>query len=330
MDNFKDGVATFVMPHWRKDDDLSRVHLDEAINSIEQQTDKNWHLVIIDDSSPCEKAKQYLEQIKNRLQTKVTVIYMNINQGSGVARNKGIEWAHKNNSPIILFLDADDVCHPQRLEVVRKYYVNDDEINVVYSTFNVIDEYGEKTEYNKVPREIREILDGHKQDIVQGENAWIKIGTEKNYTNLTSSTAVKTKIAYDTLFPDVRVSEDTHTWLRYGAHKGKFVYDESIPSLYRIPSDVKTASSSRERLEKFCMKKVEVDTDGFIQAMKIALNNKLIDMKDKDELMVRFYIKLAESMKYATENVLMYELIEKAKMIDPNIAEILIKEKGII
>lgn len=330
MDNFKDGVATFVMPHWRKDDGLSRIHLDEAIKSIEQQTDKNWHLVIIDDSSPCEKAKQYLEQIKKELQTRVTVIYMNTNQGPGMARNKGIKWAYENNSPIILFLDADDVCHPRRLEVVRKYFINDEEINVVYSTFNVIDEYGKQIEYNNVPREIREILDGHKQDIVQGENAWIKIGTEKNYTNLTSSTAVKTQIAYDTLFPNVHVSEDTHTWLRYGAHKGKFVYDKSIPSLYRIPSDVKTASSSRERLEEFCMKKIEVDTDGFIQAMKIAINNKLIDMKDKDELMVRFYIKLAESMKYAAENELMYGLIEKAKRIDPNVAEILVKEKGIL
>lgn len=324
------GTAAFVMPHWREENGLSRIHLEEAVASIEHQTDSNWHLVIVDDCSPCEEAVQYLDRIKDRLQDKVTIIKLEQNSGSGIARNKGIEWAYQNESPIVLFLDADDVSHPRRLEAVRAHFVQDPGVNVVYSSFEVIDEHGEKTPDEKIAPAIREILDGHKENVVEGENAWIQIATEKNYTNLTSSTAVRTRIAYETPFPDVRVSEDAHTWLRYGAHRGTFVYDDTIPSLYRIPSDSKSASASRERLENFCARKVKVDTDGFLKAMEIALENGTIKADEKDELLVRFYIKLAESMKYAGADNLKTELTGKAKMLDRELAVKLIEEKELV
>ena len=324
-----DGTATFVMPHWREENTLSRIHLEEAIASVKCQTDSNWHLVIVDDCSPCEEAVSYLEQIKYDLQDKVTILKLERNSGSGMARNRGIEWAYQNDSPIVLFLDADDVSHPRRLETVRAYFVQDPKVNVVYSTFEVIDEYGKKTPDEKIAPAIREILDGHKENVVEGEKAWIQIATEKNYTNLTSSTAVRTDIAYKTPFPDVRVSEDAHTWLRYGAHKGIFVYDETIPSLYRIPSGSKSASASRERLENFCDRKVKVDTDGFLKAMEIALKNGTTRPDEKDELLIRFYIKLAESMKYAGADNLKIELENKAKLLNRNLAEKLIEEKGL-
>lgn len=328
--DFKNKFATFVMPHWRNENEQSRVHLDEAVYSIEKQTDPNWHLVIIDDCSPCQDAIKYLDQIKERMGDKVTIIKLKQNCGSGIARNKGIEWAYKNNSPIILFLDADDVCHPKRLETVRAHFVQDPQVNVVYSTFEVINEHGEKVEYDNIAPAIREILDGHKSRVVEGENAWLQIAAEKNYTNLTSSTAVRTDIAYETPFPDVRVSEDTHTWLRYGARKGIFVYDGSIPSLYRIPSASKSASASRERLENFCARKVEVDTDGFLKAMEISIENGGIKNEDRNECMVRFYIKLAESMKYAGAELLKTELVERAMTLNQELSEKLIEEKGLI
>lgn len=328
--DFENKFATFIMPHWRNGDEQSRVYLDEAVYSVEKQTDSNWHLVIIDDCSPCEDAIKYLDQIKERIGDKVTIIKLKENSGSGIARNKGIEWAYKNNSPIILFLDADDVCHPKRLETVRAHFVQNPEVNVVYSTFEVIDEHGEKVAYDNIDPAIREILDGHKEKVVEGENAWLQIAIEKNYTNLTSSTAVRTDIAYKTPFPDVRVSEDAHTWLRYGAHKGIFVYDESIPSLYRIPTTSKSASASRERLENFCARKVEVDTDGFFKAMEISLENGNIKEEDRNECIVRFYIKLAESMKYAGAEELKTELIEKAMTLNRGLSEEILEEKGLI
>ncbi len=329
MCDFVNGIATFVMPHWRNENVYSKNYLDEAICSIENQTDHKWHLVIVDDCSPCRDAVDYLEQIRNRLNDKVTIIKLHENSGAGIARNKGIEWAYHHHSPFILFLDADDICHQKRLEVVRRHFVSDCTVNVVYSTFEVIDEAGLRVSNEKIDPSIKEILNGHKKNVVEGENAWIQIATEKNYTNLTSSTAVRTDIAYNTPFPNERVSEDAHTWMRYGAHKGKFVYDESIPSLYRIPSTTLSASASRDRLTHFCENKIRVDTDGFFKAMQIALENENITCDEERKLLACFYVKLAESMAYAGNDRLKNDLLRKAISISPKIVERKIREKGL-
>lgn len=330
MNDFKNGVATFVMPHWRMDNELSKVHLDEAIESVVKQTDENWHLVIIDDCSPCKEAVEYLDSIKERLGNKVTVIKMSENRGSGMVRNEGIAWAYNNHSPIVLFLDSDDVSHPRRLEIVRKHFMEEPSVNVVYSTFKIIDEFGKETPDEKIDPAILEIMDGHRNNVVEGENAWIQIATEKNYTNLTSSTAVRTDLAYETPFPDIRVSEDAHTWLRYGAHKGIFVYDETIPSLYRIPAVSTEASASRERLENFCVRKIETDTDGFFKAMEIALDNGNITEDQKDDITARFYIKLGESIKFAGESALARDLVKEAMQLNEQLATKLAEEKGLL
>lgn len=57
---------------------------------------------------------------------------------------------------------------------------------------------------------------------------------EENYINLTSCKAVRTSLAVAEEFPEASVSEDRHTWMRYGAHPGKFVFLLEIKDGYRI------------------------------------------------------------------------------------------------
>ena len=91
--DYKNGTATFVIPHWRTENDLSRKHLDETIQGIMNQTDDNWNIVLVDDDSPCKEAKEYLETIKALNPEKIHVIYCEENKGPGHARNCGIEFA---------------------------------------------------------------------------------------------------------------------------------------------------------------------------------------------------------------------------------------------
>lgn len=311
--DYKNGTATFVIPHWRTENDLSRKHLDETIQGIMNQTDDNWNIVLVDDDSPCKEAKDYLETIKARNPEKIHVIYCEENKGPGHARNCGIEFAYKNGSPIVLFNDADDISNPKRLENVRKKFIENDDVNVVYSTFKVIDENSNLVEESKLSPAIYETLEGHTRDIVEGENAWIAIATDKNYTNLTSATAVRTDLAYMEPFPLVKASEDANTWLRYAAHKGQFIYDATIPSLYRIPQN--TECSTRARLNNFYEVKANVDSDGFFKAMEIALENKNIDYSQCNSLKVKFYVKLAESLLNGKQKELAKEQINKAMLI---------------
>ncbi len=312
-DDYIKGTATFVMAHWRQDNDASRIHLEEAIDGICRQTDDNWQLVIIDDKSPCQEAIEYLKIISEKNPEKIKVIFKETNDGPGICRNIGIEWAYKHNSHIILFNDADDISDPKRLETVRRIFCENPEANVVYSTFSVIDENSNPVNESKLTPSILEILEGHKNNPIQGKNAWILIGTELGYTNLTSSPSVKTAVAYKYPFPSERVSEDQHAWLRYSAGGGCFIYSGDIPSLYRIPQGTPTVS--RSRINEYYVQKAEVDTKGFLEAIRIAEENGSIPLNERDDLLISFYVKLAETLGREQEYELANQQIVKATAI---------------
>ena len=329
--DFKNGTATFVMPHWRNENDVTKRYLDETLESIFNQTDKNWQLVIIDDLSPSQEAKEYLRTIqKNNPDKKIEIIFKETNDGPGYCRNIGVKWAYEHNSPIVLFNDADDISHPRRLEVARKIFVEDPEASVVYSTFKVIDENSQIVPMEKLTQSIVEILEGHMHNPPQGINAWIEIGTEKGYTNLTSATVVKTELAYKYPFPPEKVSEDSHAWMRYSAGGGIFVYCGEIPTLYRIPQNT-AGSSSRSReggKHGFYVAKARVDTDGFSHALEIAVTNGKINPAEREDLMIKFYIKLAHTLARENEIDLANEQVKKAAALSREKAKKVIAERG--
>ena len=121
--------------------------------------------------------------------------------GPGVSRNVGVLAALERNHSIILFNDSDDISHPKRLEVVKKIFLEQPQIDVVYSTFEVIDENNRLTPIEKISSPILEILESHMQNPLEGDNIWIKMGTETGITNITSSTACTYEICISLPFP---------------------------------------------------------------------------------------------------------------------------------
>lgn len=291
---FAEGIGVFIMPHRIPVTNLARIHLDEAIESIERQTDKNWQLVIIDDYSQNVYLQEHLQLIKKRLQEKVHLIFLKEHVGTGQARNIGIQYANKIGAPFVLFNDTDDLSHCKRLELARQAFIKNSDANVVYTSFNVIDEYDHLVGKEKICGSVYEILEGHKENIVNGDRAWIKIATEKNYTNLTSCTAVRTSLAIKEPFPKSSVSEDSHTWLRYGAHSGKFIFLPNIKNAYRTCSG--TDSRSRKSNNDFYEQKLMTDMDGFEKAAMIAISNRTIDVKELPLIRIGFYVRLSHSM----------------------------------
>jgi glycosyltransferase involved in cell wall biosynthesis len=328
--NCKDGIATFVMPHWRDENVVSKRYLDETLKNIFDQTDPNWQLVIIDDLSPCKEAVDYLDEVKANYPDKIHIIRKKTNNGPGFCRNMGIKWAYEHKSPLVLFNDADDISDVRRLEVARKIFVKDPEASVVYTTFKVIDEDSKLVPMENLTQSIIEILEGHQHNPPQGPNAWIEIGTEKGYTNLTSATVVDTELAYKYPFPPEKVSEDSNAWMRYSAGGGKFVYSGEIPTLYRIPQHT-AGSSSRSReggKHGFYVAKARVDTDGFTRAVEIAITNGKIKVEQRDQLLIKFYLKLGETMYRESEMDIAQQQVHRAWLIDEEITKKVIKEKG--
>ena len=288
-------------------------HFLESVESIKRQTDDNWILVMVDDYSHDNRVYETIDLIKKDLKDKVHVIYSHENYGAGTARNKGIRYANEIGAPFILFNDSDDLSDPRRLELVRKAFEEDETVNVVYTSFDVIDEAGNIVELEKVNPSVREIIEGHQVDIVEGERAWIGIATKKKYTNLTSCTAVKTSLAIAEPFPKSSVSEDCHTWLRYGAHPGKFVFLREIKGKYRICTGV--ASRSRSNNNDFYEKMLEMDSAGFEQAVKIAQKYDTMGGLDENDLRTAFCVRLGLCLLHGGEEIYCKKALERAVAI---------------
>ena len=301
--------AAFIMPVKISGSERDLRFLHESVESLKAQTDKDWVLIMVDDFSDNEKVTAALEEIKADLKERADVIHLEKNVGAGQARNVGVKRAEELGAPFILFNDSDDNSDPRRLELCRKAF-EDETVNVVYSSFDIIDENGNVRSPEGINMSVQEILDGHKVDIVEGEDAWIQIATKKKYTNQTSSTAVRTSIAVKTPFPKRSVSEDSHTWVRYGAYPGKFVFLRDIKNSYRICTDQQ--SRSRSLYDDFYDQMAAVDIEGFEEAMKLAKSFGRVKPEDEDGIRRAFYVRLALSEYHGGADSVGEKLLRKA------------------
>jgi hypothetical protein len=286
--------ATFVMPHFA-DRPQSADWLEEAVGALLAQTDPNWVLVIVDDASPDTRARDRLQAIGHEHVGKVAVLLQGQHQGAGACRNIGVRWAKERGSPLVLFNDADDISHPRRLEAVKTIMRERPGVGFVYSSIDVIDERGLELPRERLIPALQEILESHERSPVEGADGWIRMGTETGYTCVTSTVAVRTKVAVAHPFPHVPFSEDAHTWLRMSADV-RLAFADGIPSQYRVPQDAR-GQCSRDRLGAECDQiKVIVDTEGFGEAMTLAIQRGRIGREDARFLWERFFLRLAQTM----------------------------------
>ena len=305
--------AAFIMPMRIGGNERELRHLRASVASIGNQTDKDWILIIIDDCSDDEEVYAAVEELREDLKDKLHLIRMEKHVGVGMARNAGVRYARELGVPFVLFNDADDISDPRRLELVRKAFQEDDTANVVYMSFDVIDENDRIVPQEDICFSVREIIQGHQKDVLEGENAWIGIATKKNYTNLTSCTAVRTWLAAKEPFPKAPVSEDSHAWLRYGAYPGRFVFLREIKNHYRICSDVQ--SRSRSNNLDFYEQKSTVEQDGFEKALALARGFGRVRPGEEDGIRTAFYVRLALSMLYGESDNSAKKLLQSAAAI---------------
>ena len=323
MNNRKEFSSAFIIPYYANEHEQQeqgrkkRLLIAETIEGLFLQTDQDWSAFIVVDLPPNEETHDYLIQLKHKHYPKIDVIFLERNVGPGGSRNLGVLKALERGHSIILFNDSDDISHPKRLEVVKKILLENPHIDVVYSTFEVIDENNRLTSTEKISSPILEILESHLQNPLEGDNIWIKMGTETGITNITSSTAVRIEFAYQCPFPNEKASEDFHSWMRMSAFGANFKYTSLIPTKYRIPSFIKNqASRARIGSNNFNQIKARVDSDAFSKATEIALGRNIIKPEEIPMLKAKFYKRLAKSMKREMENELVDELLNKAAQLE--------------
>ncbi len=99
--------------------------LKEAILSIRSQTYRNWELHLLNDGST--DAGPDIAQELSSMDSRIQLHHLS-HGGIVNALNVGLE---RSNAPFIARMDADDICHPQRLEKQVNYLEQNPKIGLV-------------------------------------------------------------------------------------------------------------------------------------------------------------------------------------------------------
>lgn len=111
----------------------------EAINSVVNQTYKNWELIVIDDGS----SDNTVETIKFLAAEDERIHFYANEKNIGVAetRNRGFDIA---NGEYIALLDSDDIWLCEKLEK-QIVLAKEKEADIIYTSYEIIDIHGNKT-----------------------------------------------------------------------------------------------------------------------------------------------------------------------------------------
>lgn len=123
--------------------------LEESINSIVNQTYKNWELIIVNDASTdgsLSIIKDFLKKYPQKI--KVKNLRRNLNRGGDPAANEGFSLA---KGELVARMDADDVALPGRLENQVKYMLIHKEVFMLGGQAKVIDKRGRVMGQKRVP-----------------------------------------------------------------------------------------------------------------------------------------------------------------------------------
>ena len=122
----------------------SAPYLSETINSVINQTFKNWKLVIVDGNSNIETRK-ILENYANH--PNVNIIWLKKNKKAGFCRNLAIR---NSKSDYIAFIDSDDIWEKEKLSKQLDFMIK----NKYYFTYTNYLTFGSKKKQN-ILREIK-------------------------------------------------------------------------------------------------------------------------------------------------------------------------------
>lgn len=119
-----------------------------SIESVINQTFRDWELILVDDCSDDDSLK-IIERFA-RSDHRIKVIALSKNSGAAVARNTAIEAARGR---YIAFLDSDDLWFPEKLSK-QLLFMNEKQASFSFSAYEVIDESGAFVREIGVPGEV--------------------------------------------------------------------------------------------------------------------------------------------------------------------------------
>lgn len=175
----------------------SEKYIDTCLNSVLDQTYKDFEIIIVDDGSTDSsvlKCENYSKKHKN------IFVYKKDNEGPSAARNYGVK---KTNGELITFVDSDDYIHKDCLKTL---YDIKTRYNAEISTVGI-----------KVIYDIKQVEQNEDQNVlvVDGKKAVEMMLYQKNIDTSPCGLLVDKKIILDNPFPNGKYHEDDFTTYKY-------------------------------------------------------------------------------------------------------------------
>ncbi len=148
-------------------------YLERCVDSILQQSFKNYEVILVDDKSPDHSPELCDEYSKK--DNRIITIHHKKNKGVAAARNTGIDWVFNNsNSKWICFVDSDDWIHPLYLEILYRSVVESG-LKLSITHFEKIQEYQRIDSIDQVNTYTKEAIEFYVSDSYTGGVVWNKL-----------------------------------------------------------------------------------------------------------------------------------------------------------
>ncbi len=166
-------------------------YLNEAIDSILNQTFSDFEFLIIDDCS----TDQSINQVKSYNDKRIQLIVNEKNIGQSATLNKGLDLSR---GEYIARMDQDDISMPERLERQSKFMKDNPEVDVVGTWLQLMGKYDEINELETKSEDIK-----------------MNLLTNENLAHPTVMIRKRTLVKYDLNYnPAYSVAQDYDLWVR--------------------------------------------------------------------------------------------------------------------
>ena len=204
-------------------------YIEEAIQSIINQTYKNWELIVVDDGSTDRTSELFKTFAATDSRIKY---YYQSNSKQGYARNTGIK---NSEADLIAFLDADDLWLPTKLAVQLAVF-NESDCDLLFSNAYIFESKFEINSFNSFSKNFQVIASEYQNEAGLSEFLY--------YNRIPTLTALfKKKIIHNAGFFSSRaVCEDYEMWLKLLVMGYKFKSISTPLAAYRVHQNSSTSN----------------------------------------------------------------------------------------
>lgn len=130
---------TFVVPFWTNDEKTGLFYLRKTIESVLSQTLKEWRLIVVDDKSPIDGVKKFVEGFND---PRISCNFNDENLGQAGNWNRCVELV---DTPFYTILHADDELKSDYAVLMLATIKSRPNVTAVFCNADIIDEHGKPT-----------------------------------------------------------------------------------------------------------------------------------------------------------------------------------------